>query len=45
MSKIFRRLQDGDILTIDVTVYTDDGFHGDCCETFCVGENIDSNAR
>jgi len=29
--------KNGDIVNIDVTVYLD-GFHGDCSETFCVGE-------
>ncbi|XP_076062196.1 methionine aminopeptidase 1D, mitochondrial isoform X2 [Oratosquilla oratoria] len=32
-----RPLQDGDILSVDVTVYLN-GYHGDCCETFLVGE-------
>lgn len=33
------RLQDGDIINIDVTVFLD-GYHGDCSETFLVGENV-----
>ncbi|XP_019734622.1 methionine aminopeptidase 1D, mitochondrial isoform X1 [Hippocampus comes] len=32
-----RRLEDGDIINIDVTVYLD-GYHGDTSETFFVGE-------
>lgn len=32
-----RVLCEGDIVTIDVTVYLD-GFHGDCATTFCVGQ-------
>jgi len=36
-------LKNGDIINIDVTVYHD-GFHGDCSETFCVGE-IDEQAK
>ena len=29
-------LQDGDIVNVDVTVYHQ-GYHGDCSETFCIG--------
>lgn len=29
-------VQDGDIINVDVTIYYK-GFHGDCSETFCVG--------
>jgi len=32
-----RKLQEGDIINIDITVYLD-GFHGDCSEMFAVGE-------
>lgn len=32
-----RQLQEGDIVNIDVTVYKN-GFHGDCSDTFPVGE-------
>ncbi|XP_068605137.1 methionine aminopeptidase 1D, mitochondrial [Brachionichthys hirsutus] len=32
-----RKLQDGDIINIDVTVYLD-GYHGDTSETFLLGE-------
>lgn len=32
-----RKLQEGDIINLDVTVYLD-GFHGDCSEMFVVGE-------
>ena len=32
-----RPLQDGDIINVDVTVFKD-GFHGDCSDTFSVGE-------
>lgn len=35
-----RRLVDGDIINIDVTVYLD-GFHGDTSATFLVGEHVD----
>jgi len=38
-----RPLESGDILNIDVTVYLD-GFHGDCSDTFLVGE-VDSHAE
>jgi len=33
-----RRLEKGDILNIDVSVYTRDGVHGDCSAMFVVGE-------
>jgi methionyl aminopeptidase len=33
-----RPLQNGDIINIDVTVYLN-GYHGDCSETFFVGDN------
>eukprot|EP01126_Amoeba_proteus_P031969 TRINITY_DN3125_c0_g1_i3.p1 TRINITY_DN3125_c0_g1~~TRINITY_DN3125_c0_g1_i3.p1 ORF type:complete len:232 (-),score=49.52 TRINITY_DN3125_c0_g1_i3:768-1463(-) len=39
-----RPLQEGDIVSIDVTVYLE-GFHGDCCQTFFVGANISEEAR
>ncbi|CAG0882132.1 unnamed protein product [Darwinula stevensoni] len=32
-----RPLSNGDIITVDVTVYLD-GYHGDCAETFLIGE-------
>ncbi|KAH8378261.1 hypothetical protein KR093_010453, partial [Drosophila rubida] len=38
-----RELVDGDIINIDVTVYQN-GFHGDCSETFLVG-NVDKRGR
>jgi len=38
-----RPLESGDILSVDVTVYLD-GFHGDCSDTFHVGE-VDSYAE
>jgi methionyl aminopeptidase len=38
-----RPLEDGDVVNIDVSVYLD-GFHGDCAETFLVG-NGDSASR
>ncbi|XP_064608219.1 methionine aminopeptidase 1D, mitochondrial-like [Liolophura sinensis] len=38
-----RRLEDGDIINIDVTVFYN-GYHGDCSETFCVG-NVDEGGR
>lgn len=36
-------LVDGDIINIDITVYYD-GFHGDCSETFLVG-NVDEKGK
>jgi len=39
-----RPLADGDIINIDVTVYLD-GFHGDCSETFMVGDVDDAGQR
>ena len=38
-----RPLESGDILSIDVTVYLD-GYHGDCSDTFLVGE-VDKHAE
>ncbi|KAL7642797.1 UNVERIFIED_CONTAM: hypothetical protein RMT77_006085 [Armadillidium vulgare] len=38
-----RALEDGDIISVDVTVYYK-GFHGDCCETFLVG-NVDDKGK
>jgi len=38
-----RPLERGDILNIDVTVYLD-GYHGDCSDTFLVGE-VDKSAE
>ncbi|XP_076839252.1 methionine aminopeptidase 1D, mitochondrial isoform X2 [Brachyhypopomus gauderio] len=38
-----RRLQDGDIINIDVTVYLE-GYHGDTSETFLVG-SVDEQGR
>jgi len=38
-----RPLVDGDIISIDVTVYLN-GFHGDCSKTFPVGE-VDNHAK
>ncbi|MCL4122943.1 UNVERIFIED_CONTAM: hypothetical protein GTU68_020124 [Idotea baltica] len=32
-----RSLEDGDIVSVDVTVFHK-GFHGDCCETFEIGD-------
>lgn len=39
-----RPLSEGDIINIDITVFTEAGFHGDTSRTFCVGE-VDSTAR
>lgn len=39
-----RKLQDGDIINLDVTVFLD-GFHGDCSEMFVVGEPDDQAKR
>lgn len=33
-----RVLQHGDVLSIDVSVYTEDGYHGDNCRTVIVGD-------
>ncbi|XP_034474160.1 methionine aminopeptidase 1D, mitochondrial [Drosophila innubila] len=38
-----RQLVDGDIINIDVTVYQN-GFHGDCSETFLIGD-VDERGR
>jgi methionyl aminopeptidase len=38
-----RPLQDGDIISVDVTIYLD-GMHGDCCGTFLCG-NVDEESR
>lgn len=38
-----RPLQEGDIISIDVTSYKN-GFHGDSCRTFCVG-NVEDAAK
>jgi len=32
-----RKLEEGDIVNLDITIYLD-GVHGDCSEMFCVGE-------
>jgi len=37
------KLKPGDIVNVDVTVFLD-GYHGDCSETFCVGE-VDDEAK
>ena len=37
------RLKEGDIINVDVSCYFQ-GFHGDCSETFCVGE-VDQRRR
>ena len=37
------KLQAGDMINIDVTVYHQ-GYHGDCSEMFCVGE-VDERGR
>jgi methionyl aminopeptidase len=39
-----RPLQDGDIVSVDVTIYLD-GFHGDCCATFLCGEVDEASRR
>ncbi|EKX31306.1 hypothetical protein GUITHDRAFT_156633 [Guillardia theta CCMP2712] len=38
------RLKEGDIINIDVTCYLN-GYHGDCSETFCVGEVDDAGKK
>ena len=40
-----RLLLDGDIISVDITVFTGDGFHGDCSKTFLVGHSVDTTAR
>uniref|UniRef100_A0A0G4HQL7 Methionine aminopeptidase n=1 Tax=Chromera velia CCMP2878 TaxID=1169474 RepID=A0A0G4HQL7_9ALVE len=37
-------LREGDIINVDVTVYHD-GFHGDCSETYAVGEISEDSLR
>jgi methionyl aminopeptidase len=37
-------LVDGDIINIDITVYLD-GYHGDCSETFLVGNSVSDEAK
>ena len=32
-----RVLDEGDIVSVDIVAYKN-GFHGDCCRTFCIGE-------
>jgi methionyl aminopeptidase len=39
-----RPLEDGDIVNVDITVYTREGFHGDASNTFLVG-NVDEPGR
>jgi len=39
-----RQLVEGDIVNIDITVYLN-GFHGDCSDTFAVGQIDDEAAR
>ena len=39
-----RPLEDGDVVNIDVTVFTEDGVHGDCSRTFAVGA-VDDDGR
>lgn len=38
-----RPLHDGDLVSVDVSVYLN-GYHGDCCATYCVGE-VDEPGR
>nr|XP_045614459.1 methionine aminopeptidase 1D, mitochondrial-like isoform X2 [Procambarus clarkii] len=38
-----RHLLDGDIVSVDVTVFYN-GYHGDCCETYLIG-NVDEAGR
>ena len=39
-----RKLEFGDLINIDITVYLD-GYHGDCSEMFVVGDNPDPQAK
>ena len=36
-------LEDGDLINVDVTIYKD-GYHGDCSETFAIG-NVDEEGK
>ncbi|XP_064112882.1 methionine aminopeptidase 1D, mitochondrial-like isoform X2 [Macrobrachium nipponense] len=38
-----RRLVDGDIVSVDITVFSN-GYHGDCCETYLIG-NVDEAGK
>ncbi|XP_068220223.1 methionine aminopeptidase 1D, mitochondrial-like [Palaemon carinicauda] len=38
-----RQLIDGDIVSVDITVFYN-GYHGDCCETYLIG-NVDEAGR
>lgn len=38
-----RPLQDGDLISVDVSVYLN-GFHGDCAATYCVGQ-VDGHGK
>ena len=40
-----RRLCDGDVLSIDISIYTSDDVYGDNCRTFLVGENVSEADR
>lgn len=40
----YREIQDGDIVNLDVTVYNQQGYHGDLNETFLVG-NVDDDTH
>jgi methionyl aminopeptidase len=40
-----RPFENGDIVNIDITVYTADGFHSDLNETFIVGDAVDTKGR
>lgn len=39
-----RKLQDGDIINLDITVYLD-GYHGDCSEMFVAGQVDDAGKK
>ena len=39
-----RPFDDGDIVNLDVTIYTKEGYHSDLNETFLVG-NVDEDSR
>ena len=38
-----RVLRDGDIVSVDIVAYKN-GFHGDCCRTFCIG-NVSAESK
>ncbi len=37
-------LKEGDLVSIDISLYTKDGYFGDACRTWAVGENVEQEA-